>query len=101
MLLHPISTVWVLCFIPSIPMTAMVPIIVAISAASSAMEKVFTSAPRISLLWNISPYHFRLNRVNTDMDFASLNDSTISVSIGRYRNSMIITMYRFPKNFFI
>ena len=92
MLLNAISVFSCLGFIADIPSTASVPTIVAIVAASIAMENVFTIAPIMSLLWKSSAYQCRLKPVQTDIDFASLKDSTIRVSIGRYRNSMMIKM---------
>ena len=85
----------------SIPSTAKVPMTVAISEARMAIENVFTIAPSMSLLWNISWYHFSENLVNTDIERLSLNDRNMSVKIGRYRKSIIIIKYMFPKNFFI
>ena len=92
MLLNPSSMFCVLGFIAAMPSTASVPTTVAISAASMAMENVFTMAPIMSLLWKSSSYQCRLNPPHTDIDFVSLNESTISVSIGRYRKSITITM---------
>ena len=92
MLLNPRRTFCVRGFMAAIPSTASVPTMVAIRAASMAMEKVFTMAPIMSLLWNSSAYQCRLKPPHTDIDLTSLNESTISVSIGRYRKSMIIKM---------
>ena len=88
-LLKAMSVFSCLGFIADIPMTAIVPTTVAMIAARIAIENVFTIAPIISRLWNSSAYQCRLNPVHTDIDFASLKESTIRVSIGRYRNSII------------
>ena len=96
MLLNAMMVSWLFFFMPDIPRHAAVPIAVAPREAVRAMAKVFITELIISLFWNISLYHRREKPVKTDIDLLSLKDRTVRARIGRYRNSMIITMYTAP-----
>ena len=68
------------------------------AAAQKAMVRVFPKASIIVLLENISSYHFRENPVHFDIVLPSLNESTISVKMGRYKKRSMRARYKpFPK----
>ena len=73
------------------PTQAIVPTTVETTAASSAMNSVLQNAFRTCGLLNISWYHFRVKPFHTPMVFVSLKLSTIRVTMGRYRNSRMMT----------
>jgi hypothetical protein len=78
-------------FMPLIAMAAAVPIITAIREDKNAMSSVLYSAVIIVSLENICVYHLRVNPPHCVLDLELLNDKTVMVAIGAYKNMRIIT----------
>ena len=72
------------------PTQAIVPTTVETTAASRAMNRVLQNAFRICGLLNMSWYHLSVKPFHTPMVFVSLKLSTMSVRMGRYRNSRMM-----------
>ena len=67
------------------PKAAIVPSIVARTEAASATMTVFKSERRIASLWKSLMYQSKVKPVQLARDFETLNENTISTSIGRYK----------------
>ena len=84
-LVIPIMIVLGVRVILLIAIAATVPIMVAISAESTAITRVLESASMILRLSNIWVYHCRVKPPHCVRDFDLLKDSTIMVAMGAYR----------------
>lgn len=72
-----------------IPRAAVVPKMVASTDAATATIAVLRREVKIASLWNSFTYQSKVNPVQFALDFETLNEKTISTSIGRYKNVYI------------
>jgi hypothetical protein len=88
----PIRMVRGVFFMLFIAIAAVVPIIVAMMAEENAIIRVVDKADIISSFSNSFRYHLKVNPPHFALDFDSLNESTINMSIGAYKNNNMEAM---------
>jgi hypothetical protein len=83
------------------PTAAIVPMMVAITDDISAIISVFISADMRKSFWNNCLYQSSVKPAHTDLLLDALNENTISIKIGVYKNKNIRPTYAEVNVFFI